>query len=113
MRQSQTILAAALLLGFVVAGPVLAENISGTIATTKFLYTIRRNFFAGDGSAANNNNDFGVGLIGNSSGNSIEDNSIGGNANGLLLQVNTTGNFIRLNVIAGNPPSQFSKDYGA
>ena len=37
MRQSQTILAAALLLEFVVAGPVLAENISGTIATTKFL----------------------------------------------------------------------------
>lgn len=75
--------------------------------------TIRRNFFAGNGSAANNNNDFGVGLIGNSSGNLIEDNSIGGNANGLLLQVSTSGNLIRLNVIAGNPPSQFSKDYGA
>jgi hypothetical protein len=73
---------------------------------------IRRNFFAGNGSAANNNNDFGVGLIGNSSGNLIEDNSIGGNANGLLLQVNTSGNLIRLNVIAGNPPVQFSKDYG-
>jgi hypothetical protein len=74
---------------------------------------IRRNFFAGNGSAANNNNDFGVGLIGNSSGNLIEDNSIGGNGNGLLLQPNTSGNLIRLNVIAGNPPSQFSKDYGA
>jgi hypothetical protein len=74
---------------------------------------IRRNFFAGNGSAANNNNDFGVGLIGNSSGNVIEDNSIGGNANGLLLQGLTRGNLIRLNVIAGNPPSQFSKDYGA
>lgn len=73
---------------------------------------IRRNVFAGNGSAANNNNDFGVGLIGNSSGNVIEDNSIGGNANGLLLQVNTSGNLIRLNVIAGNPPVQFSKDYG-
>jgi hypothetical protein len=74
---------------------------------------IRKNFFAGNGAAANNNNDFGVGLIGNSSGNVIEDNSIGGNANGLLLQVGTSGNLIRLNVIAGNPPSQFSKDYGA
>ena len=74
---------------------------------------IRRNFFAGNGSAANNNNDFGTGLIGNSSGNLIEDNSIGGNANGLLLQANTHSNLIRLNVIAGNPPSQFSKDYGA
>lgn len=75
--------------------------------------TIRRNFFAGNGSAANNNNDFGVGLIGNSSGNLIEDNSIGGNANGLLVQANASDNLIRLNVIAGNPPSQFSKDYGA
>ena len=75
--------------------------------------TIRRNFFAGNGSAANNNNDFGVGLIAGSTGNLIEDNSIGGNANGLLLQANTSGNLIRLNVIAGNPPSQFSKDYGA
>lgn len=75
--------------------------------------TIRKNFFAGNGAAANNNNDFGVGLIGNSSGNLIEDNSIGGNANGLLVQPNATGNLIRLNVIAGNPPSQFSKDYGA
>jgi len=74
---------------------------------------IRRNFFAGNGSAANNNNDFGVGLIGTSSGNVIEDNSIGGNANGLLLQAGTSGNLIRLNVIAGNPPAQFSKDYGA
>ena len=74
---------------------------------------IRRNFFAGNGSAANNNNDFGVGLIGTSSGNLIEDNSIGGNSNGLLLQATARGNLIRLNVIAGNPPSQFSKDYGA
>ena len=52
-------------------------------------------------------------MIGNSSGNLIEDNSVGGNANGLLLHVNAIGNLIRLNVIAGNPPSQFSKDYGA
>ena len=75
--------------------------------------TIRKNFFAGNGAAANNNNDFGIGLIASSSGNLIEDNSIGGNANGLLVQANATGNLIRLNVIAGNPPSQFSKDYGA
>ena len=75
--------------------------------------TIRSNFFAGNGAAANNNNDFGIGLIAGSTGNLIEDNSIGGNSNGLLLQANTRGNLIRLNVIAGNPPSQFSKDYGA
>ncbi len=74
---------------------------------------IRKNFFAGNGSAANNNNDFGVGLIAGSTGNLIEENSIGGNTNGLLIQASASGNVIRLNVIAGNPPSQFSKDYGA
>jgi parallel beta-helix repeat protein len=75
--------------------------------------TISGNFFAGNGSAANGNNDFGVGLIAGSSANLIENNSIGGNSNGLLLQATATGNLIRMNVIAGNPPSQFSKDYGA
>jgi hypothetical protein len=74
---------------------------------------IRRNFFAGNGSPANNNNDFGTGLIAGSSFNLIEENSIGGNTNGLLLQADTHDNVIRLNVIAGNPPSQVSKDYGA
>jgi parallel beta-helix repeat protein len=73
---------------------------------------IRGNFFAGNGSAANGNNDFGVGLIAGSTGNLIENNSIGGNSNGLLLQASASGNLIRMNVIAGNPPSQFSKDYG-
>jgi parallel beta-helix repeat protein len=73
---------------------------------------VRGNFFAGNGSAANGNNDFGVGLIAGSTGNLIENNSIGGNSNGLLLQASATGNLIRMNVIAGNPPSQFSKDYG-
>ena len=52
-------------------------------------------------------------LLGGSTGNLIEENSIGGNTNGLLIQANASGNLIRLNVIAGNPPSQFSKDYGA
>src|SRR5688572_17023281 len=37
MRQSRRVLTAALLLGFVVVAPARAENISGTIATTKFL----------------------------------------------------------------------------
>ena len=90
-----------------------AAPCGGTCMINSHNNVIRRNFFAGNGSAANNNNDFGVGLIGNSSGNLIEDNSIGGNGNGVLLQANTSGNLIRLNVMAGNPPSQFSKDYGA
>ena len=73
---------------------------------------IRRNVFGGNGSVANNNNDFGVGLIAGSTGNVIEENSIAGNTNGLLIQPTSSGNVIRLNVIAGNPPVQISKDQG-
>lgn len=58
------------------------------------------------------NNDFGVGLIGTSSGNVIELNAIGGNANGVLIQPNATGNTIRENTITGNPPSQVSRTFG-
>jgi parallel beta-helix repeat protein len=74
---------------------------------------IRRNTFAGNGSVANGNNDFGVGLIAGSSGNLLEENTIGGNTNGVLLQGDTSGNVIRGNVIVGNPPSQVSRTFGA
>jgi parallel beta-helix repeat protein len=74
---------------------------------------IWRSFFGGNGSVANGNNDFGVGLIGSSSGNLIQDNTIGGNTNGILIQANAVDNVIRQNIIAGNPPSQVSRDYGA
>jgi hypothetical protein len=30
-----------------------------------------------------------------------------------LIQANAVDNVIRLNIIAGNPPSQVSRDYGA
>ena len=58
------------------------------------------------------NNDFGVGLIGTSSGNLIEHNTISGNANGILIQSTAAGNTIRENIAAGNPPSQVSRTYG-
>ena len=58
------------------------------------------------------NNDFGVGLIGTSSGNLIEHNSIAGNTNGILIQATASGNTIRQNIAAGNPPSQVSRTYG-
>src|SRR5688572_31235006 len=48
-----------------------------------------------------------------SSGNLIEDNSIGGNTNGILIQATAVNNFIRRNVIAGNPPSQVSRTFGS
>lgn len=73
---------------------------------------IRRNQFSGNGSVGPPSNDFGVGLIGNSSGNVIEDNSIGGNVSGLLIQANAVDNLIRRNVIAGNPSSQISRLFG-
>ena len=53
-------------------------------------------------------NDFGVGLVGTSSDNLIEDNSIGGNINGVLIFPATRGNVIRRNIVAGNPPVQVS-----
>ena len=58
------------------------------------------------------NNDFGMGLIAGSSGNVIENNSLTGNTNGLLIQTGATGNSIRTNVVVGNPPSQLSRTYG-
>lgn len=73
---------------------------------------IRRNQFSGNGAVGPPSNDFGVGLIGDSSANVIEDNSIGGNINGVLIQANAVGNLIRRNVIAGNPPSQISRNSG-
>jgi hypothetical protein len=80
---------------------------------------IRRNHFAGNGAIAPaaspgyvGSNDFGVGLIGNSSGNVIEENSIGGNMSGILIHANAVDNVIRRNVIAGSPPSQVSRDSG-
>ena len=74
---------------------------------------IRGNQFSGNGSTASGNNDFGVGLLGNSSGNVIEGNSIGGNTNGILIQANAVNNLISRNVIAGNPPGQVSRTFGA
>lgn len=67
---------------------------------------VRRSEFAGNGSTAVGANDFGIGLVGTSSGNIIEENGIGGNINGILVMSTAIGNIIRKNVIAGNPPIQ-------
>jgi parallel beta-helix repeat protein len=84
---------------------------------------IANNLFGGNGSVCAaalcaapptvaSNNDFGVGLIGTSSGNVIEQNSITGNTNGVLIQAGASGNTIRQNIAAGNPPSLISRTYG-
>jgi hypothetical protein len=78
---------------------------------------IHRNEFSGNGSLAPGApggvpNDFGVGLVGSSLDNVIEENGIGGNINGILITAAATGNLIRRNVIAGNPPVQVSVTFG-
>jgi hypothetical protein len=58
-------------------------------------------------------NNFGIGLIGTSSDNLVENNKIGGNFNGVYIGSGTKGgNVIRRNVIAGNPPVQISSEFG-
>jgi hypothetical protein len=119
-------------LGFVnnslVDGVVSARNSAasafrpcgGICVTNSNNNRVRRSEFLGNGSIALGTeptfdpipNDFGIGLVGSSSGNVIEENGIGGNINGLaLLRLGTatpTGNLIRKNVIVGNPPIEVS-----
>jgi hypothetical protein len=77
------------------------------------------NVYSGNGSALSTlptgaSNNFGVGLVGTSKDNLIEKNKIGGNLNGVLIAAPTQGgNVIRRNIIAGNPPVQVSKEFGA
>jgi hypothetical protein len=89
---------------------------------------IRHSEFFGNGSAspgpggpcatpAGVPNDFGLGLVGTSSGNRIEENGFGGNINGVFVcpgagSLPSFGpNLIKDNVIAGNPPVQVSADH--
>ncbi|MCA1600566.1 MAG: right-handed parallel beta-helix repeat-containing protein [Acidobacteria bacterium] len=110
-----------------VSDSVIEENVSvsnannsgaspcgGNCITNSYHNIIRRNQFSGNGSVGPpSNNDFGVGLVGASGGNVIEDNSIGGNTNGILIQAGAVNNVIRRNIIAGNPPGQVSRTFGA
>ncbi|MDQ3996625.1 MAG: right-handed parallel beta-helix repeat-containing protein [Gemmatimonadota bacterium] len=80
---------------------------------------IWRNHFYGNGSVVPGfpplavPNDFGVGLVGTSSDNVIESNSVGGNISGIFLTPLTARNLIRRNLFAGNPPVQVSVTHGA
>jgi Right handed beta helix region len=81
---------------------------------------VRRSEFSGTGSIAPGPppaaipNDFGVGLVGASNRNVVEENGIGGNINGLALfplgAAVPMRNLIRKNVIVGNPPIEVSAD---
>jgi parallel beta-helix repeat protein len=50
--------------------------------------------------------DFGIGLVGASSGNVIEQNTVSGNTNGIYIAAGTNDNVIRENVVVGNPAIQ-------
>ena len=94
----------------------LARPCGGICVTNSNRNRVRRSEFFGNGSTALGPppaaipNDFGVGLVGASSGNVVEENGIGGNINGVALfplggTPPPTGNLIRKNVIVGNPPT--------
>jgi hypothetical protein len=95
-------------------GGVCVTNSSGNI--------VRRSEVAGNGGpepgapTAPHPNDFGIGLVGASHGNLIEENGVGGNINGLALfpagGVTPTNNLIKKNVIAGNPPTEVYERIG-
>ena len=87
-------------------GICLANSNNNTMLNSKFF---------GNGSLdyANGNVDFGVGFEGSSSGNLVEGNDIGGNANGVEFFNTSSGNVVRNNVIVGNPPSQVHKAFTA
>ena len=50
--------------------------------------------------------DFGIGVIGNASGNVVELNSVTGNTNGIYIGAAVGENIIRNNTAVGNPPIQ-------
>jgi Right handed beta helix region len=95
----------------------------GTCVTNSNDNRIRHSEFFGNGSVAPGTttpgvcpvavpNDFGVGLVGTSSGNVIEENGFGGNINGVFVCPGAAGNLIKKNVIAGNPPIQVEASSG-
>ena len=66
-----------------------------------------------DSATSTNSNNFGVGLIFGSNGNTVEENKIGGNVNGVYIDANgDVGNVIRSNSVLGNPPGQVSTEFG-
>jgi parallel beta-helix repeat protein len=59
------------------------------------------------------NIDFGIGFEGSSNQNQVQENDIGGNANGVAFFDTSSGNVVRHNVIVGNPAAQVIKTFTA
>ena len=76
---------------------------------------INKSTFHGNGSVdyTSGNVDFGIGFEGSSSENLVQENDIGGNANGIEFFNSSSNNVVRDNVITGNPAAQVTKSFTA
>jgi hypothetical protein len=74
---------------------------------------MHRSSFHGNGSLdyPNGNVDFGIGFEGSSSENVVEEDDIGGNANGVFFFNSSSDNVVRRNIIVGNPAAQVIKTF--
>jgi parallel beta-helix repeat protein len=66
---------------------------------------VRLNNTQGNGYSDAQNN-FGIGFTGTASGNVVEENTVSGNTNGILISPLTANNVIRDNIVVGNPAIQ-------
>jgi hypothetical protein len=99
-----------------------ARSCGGICVTNSSRNIVRRSEIAGNGTTdpgaptAPDGNDFGIGLVGGSHRNLVEENGVGGNINGLALfpafGFVPTKNVIKKNVFAGNPPTEVSDKSG-
>jgi hypothetical protein len=95
-----------------------ARPCGGICVTNSSRNIVRRSEVAGNGTTETGPppapipNDFGIGLVGGSHRNLVEENGVGGNINGLALfpafGFVPSNNLIKRNVFAGNPPTEVS-----
>jgi parallel beta helix pectate lyase-like protein len=93
-----------------------ARPCGGICVTNSSRNVVRRSEVAGNGTTdpgaptAPRGNDFGIGLVGESDFNLIEENGAGGNLNGLAIfpagGFAPNDNLIKRNIFAGNPPTE-------
>jgi hypothetical protein len=99
-----------------------ARPCGGICVTNSSRNSVRRSEVVGNGTTdpgpppAPIPNDFGIGLVGASHRNLIEENGVGGNINGLAIfpagGFMPTNNRIKKNVFVGNPPTEVYDKFG-
>lgn len=83
------------------------------LATESHSNRIRQNVIGGNGYVGplpGPENDAAISIL-SGNDNVVEDNSVAGNTNGILLEAGTSGNVVRRNVVVGNPPIQVSDSF--